>query len=113
AGRRLVRHRMNPVCRPLLTPLSWPANAGHDGKGSALQTLNAQRPQILVPLLVLVAAEFVQIVPREQPAVVAVVEADAYGVVADRLQPLDLHMPLAAQGDLMVTAMALHLGAGR
>ena len=43
----------------------------------------------------------------------AVVEADAHGVIADGLEGHDLHLLLAGDDLLLAGAVALHLGAGR
>ena len=42
----------------------------------------------------------------------AVIEEDAHGVIAHRLQPRDLDVLLAAHRHLLAGGMALHFGAG-
>src|SRR6185312_8856204 len=85
--------------RPSMRMNSWNRSASHGGsKSVAAQTGFVHRVEIALPTQRPVAAQFVQIAPRIKAGVVAVVEHDADGVVADRHE-------LALFG-----RMALHLG---
>src|SRR5206468_2601029 len=56
--------------------------------------------------------ELTQIGPAIDAGVVLVVEYDAYGIVADRLDLDDLHMTTAGDDLLLARPMALHFGRG-
>jgi hypothetical protein len=58
-----------------------------------------------------VAAELMEIGPAIEPGRMTVVEDDADGVIADRLEAGDRHILLAGDGDLLAGAVAFHLGA--
>ena len=73
----------------------------------------ASAKSAIVPAGLLLAAERVEIGPGEDAGVVAVVEDDAHGVIADRLEPADGDVLLAADGDALLGRMALHLGRWR
>src|SRR5690242_11851894 len=74
-----------------------------------LQPSGLQRLEVGGPSLVTVAAEFVEIVPAVEAGVVAIVEQDAHGVIAHRLQPRNLHRVLAGHDLLLAGGMTLHL----
>src|SRR5258708_3673839 len=62
------------------------------------------------PALGVAVAELAQVRPAEDAAVVAVVEHDADGVVADRFDGGDLNVTLAGDDLLLAGPMALDLG---
>src|SRR5688500_7089325 len=62
------------------------------------------------PFFGVAVAELAQIGPAVDAAVMAVVEHDADGVVADRLDGGDLHMAAAGHDLLLAGSVALHLG---
>jgi hypothetical protein len=73
----------------------------------------AQGRKVCRPFRILVAAEFVKVIPAVKACVVTVVEDNARGVVADRFDRDDLHVPLSGNGVLLGGGMPLHLGAWR
>src|SRR5919107_95862 len=62
------------------------------------------------PVFGVAVAELAQIGPAVDAGVMTVVEHDADGVVADRLDGGDLHMAAAGHDLLLAGAVALHLG---
>ena len=68
---------------PALAAMSAPA-----------QPLLRQCGEILCPALVALPIERLKVGPAEEPRVVAVVEDDPHGVIADGLQVLDLDVAL-------------------
>src|SRR5476649_289787 len=79
--------------------------------GVAAQSTEEERGLVFGPALGLRGAQLVQVGPAVDAGIVLVVEDDADGVVADRLDRLDLHMA-PARHDLLGrrAAVALHLG---
>src|SRR4051812_28479664 len=79
--------------------------------GIAAEAVEQQRRLVGSPALVTGVGELAQVGPAVDAGVVLVVEDDADGVVADRLDAWDLHVP-PARHDLLGCrpAMALHLG---
>src|SRR5476651_2283895 len=71
----------------------------------------ASRLQKGGPLGSLLAAKFVQVIPAEQAGVMAIIEPDANGIVADRFERLDLDALLSGDDLLSVRAVSLHFGA--
>src|SRR4051812_47354649 len=57
--------------------------------------------------------ELAQVLPREEPAVVAVVEDQLHGVLPDGLDRPDPDVLFAEHEDLLARAMPLHLGGRR
>src|SRR4029079_3417100 len=55
-------------------------------------------------------AELAQVCPGVEPGIVTVVEGQADGVVADRVDGRDRNIDLAGTGDALVAAVALNLG---
>src|SRR6476469_4253354 len=78
---------------------------------SAREAFGGKLGEILLKAPLLVLAELAQIGPGIEAGVVAVIEHDAGGVIADRLDAQDAHRLLAGHGDALFGAMALHLGA--
>src|SRR5215208_2050365 len=62
------------------------------------------------PLFGVAVAELAQVRPAIDAGVVAIIEHDADGVVADRLDGGDLHMAAAGYDLLLAGSMALHFG---
>src|SRR5271168_892737 len=93
-------------------PMPAPAMTIFIGSGIAAQSAIHQGGLVGGPALGIGVAELAQVRPAKNPGVVLVVEDDADGVVADRLDRGDLHV--AATGDdlLLAGAVALHLGRG-
>src|SRR4029077_6074037 len=79
--------------------------------GSAREAFGGKLGEILLKAPLLVLAELAQIGPGIEAGVVAVIEHDAGGVIADQLDAQDAHHLLAGHGDALFGAMALHLGA--
>src|SRR6185312_15859684 len=69
--------------------------------------LSFHRLLIFRPDAVMLAAQRRQEIPAVKPAVMAVVEQDAHGVIAHRLQRADRDLLLGAH-DLLGPAMAAH-----
>ena len=69
-----------------------------------------ERGEIVAPALVVLAAELVEIVPGIDAGVVQIVEDDAHGVIADRLDGDDADMGAPGDQRLLAGAVALHLG---
>src|SRR5262249_56408888 len=79
--------------------------------GSApAQPLLRQRRQILGPALVALSVERLKIRPAVEPGVMAIVEDDAHGVIADRFQVLDLDVAFLSDRYALLGGVALHLG---
>src|SRR5439155_14891917 len=78
----------------------------------AAETLLLQRLQVRDEYLMGVLAEAVEIAPGVDASIVQVVELDADGVVADRLDAHDADMAAAGDDGLLAGAVALHLGGG-
>src|SRR5215510_11196250 len=76
----------------------------------AAEAAFVQRLEIGGPQLVLTAAQFVEIGPGIDAAVVEIVKADADGVVADRFYADDPDMAPAGDDLLLTRSMALDLG---
>ena len=72
-----------------------------------------QPRQVLPPLLLAVAAELVQVRPRVQPGVVAIVEYEAHRVVADRLDAADADLCLPSTSVPSPAPWPLHFGRRR
>ena len=72
----------------------------------AIQTRLLQALQILLPQLILLAAQLVQIFPGEQAAFMAVAEEGLDGVVAHRLHRHNADLALAGLQHLLARAMA-------
>ena len=70
-----------------------------------LQTLFILRPQIL-----LIDTEKVQVVPREDAAVVAIAERRLHAVIAHRLQAEYADMAFASLQHFLTGSVALHFG---
>src|SRR3989344_3815 len=69
--------------------------------------------QILLPQAVLVLAQLMQPLPGIDPGTVAIVEKQADGVIADRLDMADVHVLLADLEYLLPRPMAADLGRRR
>ena len=72
---------------------------------SLLQTLFILGPQIF-----LIDTQKVQVVPREDTAVVAIAERRLYAVIAHRLQAEYADMALASLQHFLTGSVALHFG---
>jgi GTP 3',8-cyclase len=77
----------------------------------ATKALFSQLSLIAGPLFREMGAEFVKIVPREDPSIMHVVEAEPDGVGPNRLDANDRAVALAADCDAVLRAMALHFRA--
>ena len=82
----------------------------HDVKRSRLSRDRAGLPMVGRPALGVAVGELAQIGPAVDAGIVPVVENDADGVVADRLDVDDVHVPAAADDLLLARPMSLHLG---
>ena len=78
------------------------------GAWIAAEAVLGQRVEIALPDPVLVAAEIVEIAPGEDAGIVHVVELDADGVMADRLDRHDADIAPARDDGLLARAMAMH-----
>src|SRR5262249_36769997 len=78
----------------------------------AAEPLRLQRGKVGLPARGLLAAELVQIFPGIDAGVVQIVEDEAYGVVADRLDAKNAHMPATSDDLALAGSVALHLRAG-
>src|SRR6185295_9076563 len=78
-------------------------------RGVAVDAFLGEALLVLPPELVLLRAEEVEVVPREDAGVVAVGEARQDRVVADRLERRDLDVALAGLQDLLARPVALDL----
>jgi len=65
-----------------------------------------QAVEISRPSGVLLCGEFVKIFPGIEPAIVSIVEDQAYGIVPNRLDGRDPHILLAGLQDLLAGSMA-------
>ncbi len=97
-GGKLVRDGYNRRSATICGSTSHGPHAGGDDgrlRSSTPASPPIQRRDRPPTSLSLLAAELVQVVPAVQPRVVAIVEADAHGIVAHGLQRQDRHVPLA------------------
>ena len=96
--------------RPATCPTSPGSGRGPDrprgGQLSAGQSARLQCREIGGPALLLFAAQLVQILPGVDAGIVAVVEQQPHGIIADRLDPDNRDMPLPRHGPLLVAARA-------
>jgi hypothetical protein len=65
--------------------------------------------EISLPFAVVLCGELVKILPGVEPAIVAIVEYQAYRIVPNRFDGRDLNIFLAGLQDLLAGAMALDL----
>ena len=96
----------------------WRVTAGRRRRRAAhrrvaIDALLGEALFVLLPQLVLLRAEEVEVVPREDAGLVAVGEARQDGVVADRLERADLDLALSRLQDLLARPVALHFRRGR
>src|SRR5690606_29287694 len=82
----------------------------HGHIGIPVPPRQAQLVQVVTPENILVQAQFQQVVPAEDAGVVAVVKADADGVVAGFFDGLDADIFLAPLQYLLAGAVTLDLG---
>ena len=106
-GAASSRPRSPRPTRRATRPRPTPRCVGADGQGEPsrggrraqprLKPFCASDGQVLRPALVALVVQRLQVGPGVEPGVVAVVEDDAHGVVADRLQLLDLDVALSGR----------------
>src|ERR1700674_2303691 len=75
------------------------------------EALGGEFLKIVAPHAVLPAAELEEIVPAEDAGGMQVVERQAHGVIADRVDLQDRHIALAGNGLALVRRVALNFGA--
>jgi len=68
-----------------------------------------QAVEISLPVAVPLCAELKQILPGKEPGIVAIVEDEAYCIVANRLDGRDLDIFLAGLQDFLAGTVALNL----
>src|SRR5690606_30766718 len=85
--------------------------AASRSNSAAFQAPGFEGGQIFRPYRFLIAPQPVKRFPGKKSRVVTVAEDKAQGVIADRLKPLDRHVPLSGHDLLLPRSMALHLGA--
>ena len=69
-----------------------------------------QAGQIVLPVLFLVGAQVVEGIPGVDTGIVAVIEVEADGIVADRIDSFDADILYAYLKYLLTRAMTLNLG---
>jgi hypothetical protein len=79
----------------------------------ALDASGRQRGEVLAPILGLARTEFVEVIPGVQARIVAVVEHQLDGVIADRLDIADVDVLLAGLQHRLLGAVAAHFGRRR
>src|SRR5690348_18402914 len=79
----------------------------------AAEALRGETFKIGIPSALTVLAQFAKIAPGEEPGVVAVIEDDAYRVMADRLHRPDFNIALAGHKCPLLRRVALNFRAGR
>src|ERR1700722_11796352 len=72
------------------------------------QTFFHELSEIGIPARVLLVAKRVQVIPGEDAGIMEIVEGDAYGIIADRLDLEDGDVALARNGDALLRRMPLH-----
>src|SRR5262245_48101603 len=101
-----------PACQPR-PPLTWRRRRLRQPKPSPrprlvpAQALLRQRRKVLGPALLALLGERAQVGPAVETGIVAVVEDNARGIVADRLQLLDFDALLARHGHALVGCVTL------
>src|SRR5205085_10966873 len=79
-------------------------------RGFAAEALHGNCGEILAPAPVMLDPEPVEVFPRKNSRVVQIVEFDAHGIIADRLQIHDPDMSASSDNRLLARSVALHLG---
>src|SRR6187551_800077 len=77
------------------------------------EALGGEFLKVFLPALIFLLTEFAQILPDVEPGIMAIGEDDAHGVVSDGFDARNPDVLLAGDGDALVGAVALHLGARR
>src|SRR5207248_8841810 len=102
--------------RPSSPPSRRRKLRGRDGRSQEnlfpLTADPAQGREIGRPFCILLAAEFVEIIPAVEAGVVSVVENDARRVIAHWLDGSDFDASFAGHGLFLGRGMALYFGAG-
>src|SRR5436305_12420354 len=79
-------------------------------RGFAAEAAGGNGSEITAPAPVMLDPEPVEVFPRKNTGVVQIVEFDAHGIIADRLQIHDPDMSASSDNRLVVRPVALHLG---
>jgi hypothetical protein len=114
-GPRMLIQRFAHNGRALAEPLPDRPAAKGVCSGRAHLTLVAgllELFEIGLPKLLLVLAEFVEVLPRVYSGIVLIVEEETDGVVADRLDAIDIHLFFADLEHALARPMPLDLGRG-